>query len=822
MKLTALRLTNFRQHVDSQFVFEAGLIGIIGPNGAGKTTVLEAIAWALYGQAAARGNRDSIRFVRAAPRASVRVELDFELGGHRYRVVRGLNSAEVYLDDGAEPIANSISAVSEMMQRRLGMTRTEFFHTYFTGQKELNVMSTMGAAERGRFLSRVLGYDRLRVAQDLVKGRKQAVSHELTGLRAGMPDHDSVIRTLDDTRQRLIKADQELESATSAHQVARVRLDELSPNWQQMQATRDRFQELAGELRVIDSERSAQLRDVERLTTELTHMTAAKVELQRVLSELSPLSSVPEEFSRFEALLREEGRRQTLTDTLRALREEVTQKEERLAVLTDSSEREEEAIELVERQRRELDDVAGQLEFNRTTWIRDRQDVETKRQALRDQYKELKKERDAFVERGEDALCPTCQRPLGDSFRALLDQLDLQMENVIEDGRYFKQRYEQLEHMPPDLVALQARREELKRAASEAEQRLTRLRSEVAEMSALSRELQTKRTRVVQLQTELDAIPVGYDAAQHARVREQAARLAPLNESATRLTTLLEREPAMLTEQSRARQECDRLEHAATAVREAQASMKFSEQDYVTLRAQQEAASETAQQAEVALARVRSDRANAERAVHVAEKAEGELRRTQARVDELVSERKLHEELDRAYSDLRTDLNYRLRPELSELASAFLSDLTDHRYSELELDDGYNIVVLDEGRPKPVISGGEEDLANLVLRLAISQMIAERSGQALSLLVLDEVFGSLDTVRRINVVGLLRRLQDRFEQVILITHVEEIGVREGLDRVFAVDFDQETGASVVTIGAPSFEPPEEFDLPAFAGAGADL
>jgi exonuclease SbcC len=59
-----------------------------------------------------------------------------------------------------------------------------------------------------------------------------------------------------------------------------------------------------------------------------------------------------------------------------------------------------------------------------------------------------------------------------------------------------------------------------------------------------------------------------------------------------------------------------------------------------------------------------------------------------------------------------------LRPELSELAGAFLEDLTDARYSQLELDDEYNIIVLEDGVPKPVISGGEEDLANLVLRLA--------------------------------------------------------------------------------------------------------
>ena len=158
----------------------------------------------------------------------------------------------------------------------------------------------------------------------------------------------------------------------------------------------------------------------------------------------------------------------------------------------------------------------------------------------------------------------------------------------------------------------------------------------------------------------------------------------------------------------------------------------------------------------------------------------------------------LHDELDRAFTDLRTDLNQALRPELSELASRYIRELTDGRYTELELDDQYNIIVLEDGVPKPVISGGEEDLANLVLRLAISEMIAERAGQAFSLLILDEVFGSLDETRRHNVVELLRRLQDRFEQVILITHIES--VREGLDRVVTVRYDEESGTSRVERG----------------------
>ena len=50
----------------------------------------------------------------------------------------------------------------------------------------------------------------------------------------------------------------------------------------------------------------------------------------------------------------------------------------------------------------------------------------------------------------------------------------------------------------------------------------------------------------------------------------------------------------------------------------------------------------------------------------------------------------------------------------------------------------------------------------------------ERAGQPLSLLLLDDIFGSLDEDRQLAVVELLRSLADRFPQVILLTHLEEM------------------------------------------------
>src|SRR5207245_10414377 len=71
MRLHRLRLVNFRQYADSEIVVGPGITGIIGPNGSGKSTLLEAIAWAIYGNPAARGDKEGIgNLGRSRARAS--------------------------------------------------------------------------------------------------------------------------------------------------------------------------------------------------------------------------------------------------------------------------------------------------------------------------------------------------------------------------------------------------------------------------------------------------------------------------------------------------------------------------------------------------------------------------------------------------------------------------------------------------------------------------------------------------------------------------------------------------------------------------------
>src|SRR5690606_21241591 len=223
---------------------------------------------------------------------------------------------------------------------------------------------------------------------------------------------------------------------------------------------------------------------------------------------------------------------------------------------------------------------------------------------------------------------------------------------------------------------------------------------------------------------EVAALPTGYDTSRHAHTKAEVERLALLEQESNRLGVLVERAPKLATELEAIG---ERLAAAARRQQELaaeRAAIQLDEARFNDLRVRMEAAEGAVRDAEIATVHAESERGSARKALETAERDRRELERIQERLNALKVDRKLHEELDRSFTDLRTDLNFQLRPELSEIASGFLSELTDSRYAELELDDQYNVVVLEDGVPKPVISGGEEDLANLVLRLAISQLIA--------------------------------------------------------------------------------------------------
>jgi exonuclease SbcC len=806
VRLNHLRLKNFRQHADTSIDFDTGLTGVIGPNGSGKTTILEAIAWALYGMPAARGTREGIRSLRAPARAGVKVELDFDLAGHRYRVVRSMSTAELYLDGAAAPIANSLTGVTDLLRRRLGMSQQEFFNTYFTGQKELSVMAAMGPAERAQFLSRVLGYERLRGAQALVRERRNVIRAEATGVESAMPESDVVARLVTDTASRQADAETKAKEALKRLKKAHAAASEVEPRWLDAQKERDAMQEVASDLRLRESEEGAHLKDSKRMEDELAEIADARKEIDQIKSELSVHKDLEAQLHQMQTLFAQEGRRQTLIQNRALLEAELARLRDRAARVATQPDELADAERARADTRRQLEELEAQLEGFRTEWVRDRQEAATKRDDYRAQYTDTRAQRERLVDLGPDGPCPICTRPLVDHFREVLDDLDGRLKEIEVNGKYYAARIEQLEAMPAPLAEAESRARDLTELVELQAKALTALEVRMQEGRQAARDIAEREARLAATSADIDAIPSGYHVTRHAELRQRHEQFAPLAARSARLGALTEREPQVRGELATVQKELTGTRKRLVALRKRQAASTFSETSFVMLRTVVDAATTELNASRLDGAVAEKELESARAARLVADQSRAELERTQQKLRALIADRRLHDELDRAYSDMRADLNQHLRPEISELASGFLADLTDGRYSELELDDEYNVIVLEDGIPKPVISGGEEDLANLVLRLAISQMIAERAGQAFSLLVLDEVFGSLDEARRHNVVQLMRRLHDRFEQVVVITHIES--VREGLDRVMTVRYDAESGASRVEQDAVpvAFEP----------------
>jgi exonuclease SbcC len=672
------------------------------------------------------------------------------------------------------------------------MTRDEFFNTYFTGQKELAVMAAMSAPERAQFLSRVLGYERLRTAQERLKEKRSSLRARLEGLRAGLPDSAELEAARKQADERVGIARKAETAAAAANEAADQRLSVLRPQWEKLQELREAAMALEAELKLAEQRAAATSERAARLEQEAAEAASAREKLDEVRRRLSPLPGLREEVQALERQAEAYGARKSYQAQLNEVRTHLGSIQERISRVP-SKQILDEALERVNTARVSLTAASLESEEQRTVWVRDAQDAKTKRQGLLDHYQELKEQRQRIVKAGAAGVCPTCARPLGVEYATVLELLDRQIEEVRSNGNYYKQRIDQLQQEPAPLAEIDQRKTAMERELSEATAQQGRLHAQAHESGPLKDEQKRLLLRVGELEGALEGLADSYDQARHEALIRETRALEPLALQAERLRVVAERSEAIATELQTARAAVIEIAQGIAELRGRLTGLGYSETAFKNLRDTEQAAERVRRDTEMALVRARAERSAALEAVEVVVRRQAERDERERAAAETANELSLHQELDRALTDIRNELNSNLRPDLSDLASRFLGDLTDGRYTDVELDEEYSATVLQGGDAQPVMSGGEEDVINLALRLAISQMIAERAGQPLSMLVMDEIFGSLDDFRRDAVLRLLRNLADRFPQVILVTHVDTGPLRDGFDRMVRVDLDQSTG-----------------------------
>lgn len=795
MKLISLELQNFRQHAATRVDFNTGIIAITGTNGSGKSTLLEGISWILYGVEAARGNKDSIKWNKAPAKAKVKGELTFKLDDQTYRVVRELIKAEIYLEDGETPIAISHDEVNKYISNLFGMNRSEFFNTYFTGQKELNFLGHLKPIERKKFISKVLNYEKIRTAQEAVRIDKNNIQREIEGIKLTIGDIDVLLAEKQSLASQLETKKAEVEFVQSAFNDTSVRLTKIEPQWESLKAVRDEYQKLTNQLQFLTQKQEYTMNRLIEVENQLESLNKKQNRLKLIESVETQYCKLQREIQELELLQKADYERKQLLVQIESLEREIQTIEAELSQIVESGKKKAAQVKAVPEIEAQINELISKINESNKVHHSEMATLTASAKQKEIEISKLNSQMKAITEKGKDGECPTCRRSLQDEYDSVVDGFKKSISALYTELASTQSQIEELGTEPNEVLDLNNQLTSKRVEFNECKKAEILYEDEKKRYLKSKADLNEKSNKITEIKETLSTIAQGYDENRLNEVKTEFAdtqliyheyislrsELAGLTKLQDEKNTLAESVAPVSNELEKCKQAIEKLNYTGEKYDELEAAFNAVKNEFYTTQNQ--------------LVRVQAEYNSIHADIGRIEQQEKEHEERKN-----IFAKKQHEyltlcELDRFYGIFLDKMNEMARPELAYYAGKLLSDLTDGRYSTLELNDKYEIALFEDGEKKTVISGGEEDIVNLCLRLAISQMIVQRSGRSMSLLILDEIFGSLDESRRQNVVTLLQALTNSFEQVIIITHIDDI--KESVDYLIRVEYNEQLGCSVI-------------------------
>ena len=346
------------------------------------------------------------------------------------------------------------------------------------------------------------------------------------------------------------------------------------------------------------------------------------------------------------------------------------------------------------------------------------------------------------------------------------------------DARELTRKRTELERDRRDSITA---RQQLDLALAESEKERARLENE-----AFAEAERAELARIDARIAEMDYAPDAHNAA-----RRQARELGPYEELIRKLREAEKRLPeerrdlgevAAMLERRRAETAEDE-ERAARLGRDIVALPSMEAE----LRGMED--SLTAKEKELEAARVQQGISTEELAR--LDRLEAEAKEREKKRDTLVDQKGVYDELAVAFgkNGVQALIIEAAIPQLEDDANQLLSRLTDNRMSiRLQLRQGrrerrmglpseeLDIRVGDEmgTRSYETFSGGEAFRIDFSLRIALSKLLARRSGAPLPILFIDEGFGSQDAAGQERLKEAIQSIQDDFRKIIVITHIDEI------------------------------------------------
>jgi exonuclease SbcC len=803
MLLKTLMLRNYRKYKDASVEFPDGVIGIIGLNGVGKTTLVEAIGWALFGHNAARTTKELIKRNGASQNEPCSVTLEFELEGDRYSVVRemvGKNlvpKASLVLN--GKLVTSNADDVTAVIKDKIGMDYLAFFTSVFARQKELNALSIMKAAERKKLVLRMLGVERIERSIQAIREDKRGKEKRIEGIKAATVDKEGRRKVdvlaakqhdLEQAQAALVPIIKAMESATSVKEKevasAKEELDVATRAYEQYVTLSTTLSERRRDLentRKRREEKERELADLRAKRKKLAEIADDETRYFLLREQKEHLEEQREKHQRKQELQKRENRTvqelQKRTEQIRELK----QKRAEFKGIEGQVESTKREIEAIKRQKECIYDSLGALK--------------SRVLQVKKEIAEQTRKKQRIADLGPESECPLCERELGSHYESLLTKLQDELRTRKDELHSVFAEYKQKKE---ELAAAEREEETCAKKAKELDTRVTAMHTLDTRITHEELELAHWQAELEQISADLQPLrDVTFDATAYNEVLSTLKNL----EAVYREILGLRAEIGRLEDVKQNVQTLSELERATSediaALQRRIADLAFDKRDYEDKKAGYEHKKEELTESKLRLLEKRNEFKTVSRdKEHVIEEIK-EQERLQKEKEKEETEILYLSVLEKLMNDFKVYMVGRIRPMLSDYASDMLRWLTDGKYNTMELNENYDIFIYDDGTPYELnrFSGGEEDLANLCLRLAISAVVTERSAIQTNFIILDEIFGSQDAYRKRNIIQALNTLSKKFRQIFLITHIED--VRDYMEYVLRVTEDEE-GVSWVKVG----------------------
>ena len=133
--------------------------------------------------------------------------------------------------------------------------------------------------------------------------------------------------------------------------------------------------------------------------------------------------------------------------------------------------------------------------------------------------------------------------------------------------------------------------------------------------------------------------------------------------------------------------------------------------------------------------------------------------------------------IEQALPQIETKANEILdRLTMGDMSIRFVTQAAYKDKKRADLKETLEIQISDSAgmRDYEMFSGGEAFRINFAIRLALSEVLSQRAGARLQMLVIDEGFGSQDAQGRQRLIEAINLVRQDFAKILVITHIEEL------------------------------------------------